>query len=1305
MGETLNILFQKRTDGSVELQARDSWSGQTVTDDFYAPYSSRQLNSLLKKLNNLESDNFELQEIGKRLFQSLCGGKTANGGKACPVRNLLASVISRILRRRGTIALILSFAPGCDELARYPWELLHNGDHFLLASGIFTLTRALLRPEASIGCELPVHPPLRMLYIGSSPCDSKPLEIERSFEALERGLSRLISNGQLLLDRLEPPTFSELVRYLSSHGGASVFNDNETLLPCYIVHFDGHGAYGRLCHEDECETLNDPDAKRCISCGAALTRVHPQTYLCFCDEDGRNKYIDTLTLRELFVSSDVRLAVFSACETATLSQQQARQPGTTPRRVKAEATLATALLLAQVPAVVAMPFSLQDDLTPTFMFHFYEALADGRTLEEALSRARQALLPSHQGWFIPVLYRYVAEGQEAPVPLLVGRDRSDEQEHPLQHLGALSALVGRDRELLDLETLLATASNPTGARSQEGQKLFRLRPGMHHLALIGPAGIGKSALAFEVVRRNRTRFTGGVIGITLQGGKPFNEALAEISQQIHLSGQPSLSPDPSQRARMLLNVLRARANRELPCLLFVDAFEEAPQEDLGLWHRFLCMMPEQIVVLITSRSTPSTNSVPEGGMCRWYEYTVGKMTKNDLMKLFIELAESSGLDQRIHMGDPEQQEILKDICDLLDGYPLGAELIFGTARSIRGRVFAPEAATRSLEEVRDELRGTPLAGIWAVLEVAYLRLSPLARLLLSYLSAFRLPFSREQILALIAPETPASARSTLRLESEAYVASRLVVDATPESLLPIENPVPPELVQQWRAIRDDLVQASFIQFDGHFYTIHPQVRNFALSYLPTEERRRVHRVAATYYSSLSQPSPEEWFAAFEHLEGAGDPEDLQKAVRLAVRASWAVEGRGRHSEIVSMLRRAETHALRQGDKTGEGQILCSLGSTLRRMGHSAEAVACLTRSLALHRERKESVDAGWALYELGSLLREDGQFDRAEQQMAEAQHLFQEGSEEQGEAWVLTTRGEIARGRGRYKEAQELFAVALSRFRQHYIDEGVATVLRDRGTIYEILGCYSEALCDYEEAARMFQALGLRSHMAWVMADQSLIFADQENYQLAEKTNQEALIIFREEQLRRGEAWTLWARGETALKQHRPEARNFFDESLKIFSSIGNRVDMARVTNGQAAVSFSEGDYLVARELYGQALSIAREQGARQIEGRSLRGLGDVARVLRRLTEARQYYQDASTIAKDLDLIPEQCALLKRQGELLLALGRHAEALQHWIEALSLDRRLGHQARQDLEKKITALVRDQHLEVIYAESLQRCSLD
>ncbi len=151
MGETLNLLFRRREDGTFELRVKESRSGRVVSGSFIPPYQTRQLNALLKKLNTFESDDHELREIGQHLYQSLCGpatpGTDRRESSEQSMRAVLRSVIQGALRRRGSVALTLSFTPECNEFVRYPWELLHNGEHFLIASGVFTLTRALVRPD------------------------------------------------------------------------------------------------------------------------------------------------------------------------------------------------------------------------------------------------------------------------------------------------------------------------------------------------------------------------------------------------------------------------------------------------------------------------------------------------------------------------------------------------------------------------------------------------------------------------------------------------------------------------------------------------------------------------------------------------------------------------------------------------------------------------------------------------------------------------------------------------------------------------------------------------------------------------------------------------------------------------------------------------------------------------------------------------------------------------------------------------------------------------------------------------------
>jgi tetratricopeptide (TPR) repeat protein len=119
---------------------------------------------------------------------------------------------------------------------------------------------------------------------------------------------------------------------------------------------------------------------------------------------------------------------------------------------------------------------------------------------------------------------------------------------------------------------------------------------------------------------------------------------------------------------------------------------------------------------------------------------------------------------------------------------------------------------------------------------------------------------------------------------------------------------------------------------------------------------------------------------------------------------------------------------------------------------------------------------------------------------------------------------------------------------------------------------------------------------------------------------------------------------------------------------------------------------------------IAREQGARQIDGRALRGLGDVARVLRQFGEAERCYQEATTIATDLDTPAELCAVLRRRGMLSTLRGKYSEALDCWVQALALDQRLGHPVRVDLQQKIDELAAEQHLEETYHELRVRYGL-
>ena len=211
-------------DGTYGIHVKESWSGRRVSGRFVPPYVDRQLKTLERRLSHLDSRSHELREVGYRLFSALCGFDTTSPMWSEPtdlsVQRVFNTIIRHALKQHETVALVLGFGLGCDELVHYPWELLHDGDHFLLALGVFTLSRVLQRSDSSGNSEFPVHSPFRILSIAPSRTNGLSLESEHSFEVVQQALAPLISGGQVVLRQLEPPTFGQLAHYLDLHNGA-----------------------------------------------------------------------------------------------------------------------------------------------------------------------------------------------------------------------------------------------------------------------------------------------------------------------------------------------------------------------------------------------------------------------------------------------------------------------------------------------------------------------------------------------------------------------------------------------------------------------------------------------------------------------------------------------------------------------------------------------------------------------------------------------------------------------------------------------------------------------------------------------------------------------------------------------------------------------------------------------------------------------------------------------------------------------------------------------------------------------------
>ena len=319
-----------------------------------------------------------LENVGQTLYQTLMTQE---------IGNMFEKTLNAAINQGASITLQLRIDHNAVELARYPWELLyHRYFNSLLLSKNAELIRYIMY---SIDKRefLPIEPPLRILYICPRPTDISGLPEEEQ-QQIQRVLLEAKEKYKLdiEIDTLNPPTFTKLLDYLDDH-------------PVHVLHFDGHGNFGRLCNK--CHTVNHTRFKLCQhifssgqQCKQNISDVEPTGYLFFEKVYREKDLIDIETFSNLMSKKDIRLAVLSACDSAAIDG------GTL------FAGTAQALIKKGVMAVVATQLPISPEGARNFATAFYRALISTNSIVTAVNSARQNLmypLSDHE-WFILTLY-------------------------------------------------------------------------------------------------------------------------------------------------------------------------------------------------------------------------------------------------------------------------------------------------------------------------------------------------------------------------------------------------------------------------------------------------------------------------------------------------------------------------------------------------------------------------------------------------------------------------------------------------------------------------------------------------------------------------------------------------------------------------------------------------------------------------------------------------------------------------------------------------------------------------------------
>jgi hypothetical protein len=171
-----------------------------------------------------------------------------------------------------------------------------------------------------------------------------------------------------------------------------------------IFHFSGHGDFE-------------------LEMAERFATYEGSGHIVLANEENTAVLVKGDTLAEMLQEHGIRLVTLGACRTGMRDTFQAWS------------SVAAALLLGRIPSVVAMQFRVYDDFAAIFMAALYEALVDGRTIDEAVFHGRAAIHAKSYGerthardWGTPVLYSRVPGGNIfPPVKNELARQKAQQQ--------------------------------------------------------------------------------------------------------------------------------------------------------------------------------------------------------------------------------------------------------------------------------------------------------------------------------------------------------------------------------------------------------------------------------------------------------------------------------------------------------------------------------------------------------------------------------------------------------------------------------------------------------------------------------------------------------------------------------------------------------------------------------------------------------------------------------------------------------------------------------------------------------------
>jgi tetratricopeptide (TPR) repeat protein len=1245
---------------------------QNQTFELRCSYGSRPLDmATLGSLINLCEEKYytqnfdapaELRKIGRELYQWL------DGKEGWLRRSLEEDSESRIYLDLIQTSEAQGLNPKTQKvalgLAHLPWELLHDGDRFLLAKTNVLPVRSVQQRSSNNqnnhqNTLTAQNRPLRLIFMATSP--EHPGIATLQFEREETNILAATKNQPLALVVEESGSVEELENLVQSYpeGYFDVF------------HLTGHGviyteaAFGHWLPEGKKIAENTP---------------------CFITEGDFGQVVLTTAedLGKALKNRFPRVFFLSGCHTGQLADG-----GTVP-------SMAQALVKQGAAVVLGWARPVYDTTAIIAATAIYQALATGATVEEAIIAAHQEMIAQNRpdGHLLRI-YRDTRDIRGLVTPLKTkGRERL--------------RFKPPESEFLDENNIVKVASSGefVGRRRALQRCLKALRQPSDEVGVFiaGMGGLGKSSLAARLctrVQSQRENFE-RVVLVGVVDEKGLIGKLARKYERFGL-GKVLNEPEISLKGRLENFFEEIETQHDKPLLLVLDDFEQnIPRTNVE--NGSLRMTTEAYQVLEAICAALAENQAESRLIvtCRYLEKetlpahnlhleSLAGMGEGDIDKIYRDW------DEGVKKGVRENR-----IIQIADGNPRLLKWLVDVVK-LPG-IAGDELLTR-LEAVELKFRENILA------ETLLKGLEDGEKKFLARLSVFRLPVTGEIIKNLspnLSPKRREALNSPPSLAGKGVgglgLLPKLVGLSLVESATVYETQQPEYRVttileplletvltaEEWETTRKAAAQSIYKSWweEDENYDEEKSREVVRLAVLAEEKE-----IAVTVGDAMAT----NWVNSSRYVEAL----ELCREI-LELGSDYRVLGTIARAEVtLGLVGDAMKHyqtALElcpEDDVKEKSSTLHNMAGLMAQQGEIENAIALYNQSLEITDSINDVKTKASTLHQLAGLIAQQGDIEKAIALYNQSLEITDSINDVKTKASTLHQLAGLMAQQGEIEKAIALYNQSLE------ITDSINDVQGKAATLHQLAGLMAQqgeiekAIALYNQSLEIQESINDVRGKAATLHEMAGLMAQQGEIENAIALYNQSLEIQESINNVRGKAATLHAMAGLMAQQGEIEkAIALYNQSLEIKESINNVQGKAATLHAMAGLMAQQGEIENAIALYNQSLEIKESINDVRGKAATLHEMAGLMAQQGEIENAIALYNQSLEIEDSINNVQGKAATLNNLANLAYQAGdidKVIELLKQAAQALAENR-----AYVDLRQVLKNLgVADESQEIIY----------